>query len=298
MDDDPTPTLPKLRLVELIVHAAVFVFVPVPLRLTAVEVCRAALLPIMSVPVAALAVVGANFTLKVTACAGFSVIGKVAPNTVNPVPLTAAELTVSGAVPVEVTVNGSVELDPIATLPKLRLVVLIPSCVVVAATPVLLRLILVVGLVEELLTVRTPVAAPVVRGADTTLRVTFCCGLSVSGKVAPLTVNPVPLTVAELIVTADVPVEVSVTGRVEVDPTVTLPKARLAGLTVNCEIAGESGMAVGENVAICMTQLPLEESVPVALLLPVAVTILSSAISPSWVMRRDVNPLPADAVDV
>ena len=55
--------------------------------------------------------------------------------------------------------------------------------------------------------------------------------MRVSGKVAPDTVNSVPLVVAEWIVTALVPVDVSVTGSVEMVPTVRLPKLRLAGLT-------------------------------------------------------------------
>jgi len=55
--------------------------------------------------------------------------------------------------------------------------------------------------------------------------------LRVSGKVAPDTVKSIPLVFTEWIVTALVPVEVSVTGSVEVVPTVTLPKVRLAGLT-------------------------------------------------------------------
>ena len=45
--------------------------------------------------------------------------------------------------------------------------------------------------------------------------------------------KPVPLSVAELMVTGAVPVEVSVTGSVEAVFTVTLPNAKLAGLTVN-----------------------------------------------------------------
>ena len=47
-------------------------------------------------------------------------------------------------------------------------------------------------------------------------------------------VKPVPLSVAELIVTGAVPVELNVTGSVEAVFTVTLPNARLAALTVNC----------------------------------------------------------------
>lgn len=147
-------------------------------------------------------------------------------------PLTVAELIVSGPVPLDVTVTFSIELDPTATLPKFRAIGLTVSCGSAAATPVLARLTTAVEFVEELLLiVSDPATAPVVIGAACTFSVTDFCGLSVSGKVAPLTVKPAPLTVAEEIVTAAVPVEVSVTGSIALDPTVTLPKFRLAGLT-------------------------------------------------------------------
>ena len=51
---------------------------------------------------------------------------------------------------------------------------------------------------------------------------------------APDTVNPAPLRVAELMVTGAVPVEVNVTGCVDAVFTVTSPNVRLAALIVNC----------------------------------------------------------------
>jgi len=47
------------------------------------------------------AAVGLNSTLRVAVWVGFSVRGKVAPETEKPVPLTLAAVTVTGAVPVE-----------------------------------------------------------------------------------------------------------------------------------------------------------------------------------------------------
>ena len=70
-------------------------------------------------------------------------------------------------------------------------------------------------------------------GSNFTLSVADWVGFRVTGKVAPDIVNPVPVNVAELMVTGAVPVEVNVTGSVEAVFTVTLPKARLAGLMVN-----------------------------------------------------------------
>ena len=61
-----------------------------------------------------------------------------------------------------------------------------------------------------------------------------------TGKVAADIVKPVPLSVAELIVTGAVPVEVNVTGSVDAVFTVTLPNAKLAGLIVNVGTAAFS----------------------------------------------------------
>jgi hypothetical protein len=71
----------------------------------------------------------------VTVCCGLRVSGKVAPDALNPTPRIAAELIVSGAVPVEVSVNGSVVIDPTVTLPKVRLDALIESAAAGGATP-------------------------------------------------------------------------------------------------------------------------------------------------------------------
>jgi hypothetical protein len=51
--------------------------------------------------------------------------------------------------------------------------------------------------------------------------------------VVPDTVKPVPLVVAELMVTGAVPVEVNVKGCVDAVFTVTSPNVRLAALSVN-----------------------------------------------------------------
>src|SRR5581483_4683886 len=59
---------------------------PVPLRLMTIVALFAALLATVIVPVAAPAAVGSNCTCSVTACPGFSVIGKAAPVIEKPVP--------------------------------------------------------------------------------------------------------------------------------------------------------------------------------------------------------------------
>jgi hypothetical protein len=62
-------------------------------------------------------------------------------------------------------------------------------------------------------------------------------GFKVTGNELPDDiVKPVPLSVAELIVTAAVPVEVKVTDRVDVEPVATLPNATLLALTLSCGV--------------------------------------------------------------
>lgn len=78
------------------------------------------MLKIVNVPFAAPTAVGANFTWSVTVCFGFSVTGRTAPDTEKPVPLMRAESIVSAAVPVEVSVTGSVALLPVTMSPKLK----------------------------------------------------------------------------------------------------------------------------------------------------------------------------------
>jgi len=81
--------------------SAVSAGTPVPLRLINVEVPLDELLVRISCPVAAPAVVGSNCTVSVAVSFGFKVSGKVAPETVKPVPATLAALTVTAEVPVE-----------------------------------------------------------------------------------------------------------------------------------------------------------------------------------------------------
>ena len=97
---------------------------PVPLRLTVAVGFVVALLVIRIVPVSAPAVVGSNVTCNVADCPGFSVTGIAAPPRLKPVPVSVAELSVSGAVPDEVTVTDWLVDVLIVTSPKARLLVL------------------------------------------------------------------------------------------------------------------------------------------------------------------------------
>ena len=78
---------------------------PVPLRLTTVVVAVVELLVNVRVPDAAPTAVGLNWTGIVIAIVGLSVTGNVAPENVNPAPVIFAAFTVTGDVPVEVSVT-------------------------------------------------------------------------------------------------------------------------------------------------------------------------------------------------
>lgn len=110
--------------VQLTEFSAPAVASPVPLRATVVVGLVVALLVIRIDPVAAPAVVGSKVTCNMAAWPGFRVTGKVAPVIVNPVPVSAAALIVSGEVPVEVSVTDWLVGVLMVTSPKLRFVVL------------------------------------------------------------------------------------------------------------------------------------------------------------------------------
>ena len=98
-----------------------------------------------------------------------------------------------------------------------------------------------------------PDDVPAAAGSNCTFSVTDLPGVTVAGNVPPDTVYPVPLNVAELMVTGAVPVEVNVTGCVDGVPTVTLPKVKLAVLTLNV------GVEPGLPLLLPLTPWPLTD---------------------------------------
>jgi hypothetical protein len=111
-----TAVLPKLRLAAFTVNWG-FDAVPVPPSATTVVAPVVELLLIVICPVKAPAVVGLNCTCSVIDCVGFSVTGKLAATMVKPEPVIAAEFTVTGEVPVDVSVNDCVVAVLTDTLP-------------------------------------------------------------------------------------------------------------------------------------------------------------------------------------
>lgn len=116
-------------------------------------------------------------------------------------------------------------------MPKLRVEEL--AVKVPCATAVPENGIVSVALEALLVTERLPLAAPLVCGRNTALNVALWPAVKVSGNVRPLTVKPVPLAVACVMVTLEPPELVNVPESVWLPPTCTEPKLRLDGLAVN-----------------------------------------------------------------
>jgi hypothetical protein len=185
---------------------------------------------------------------------------------VKPVPVIAAEFTVTADVPVEVRINVSVFAVFTVSLPKLRLDVLTVSWELFAAVPVPLRATVAVPpVVELLLMARLPVAVPAVAGMNCTCSVNDWFGLSVAGSVPPTMVKPAPVSAAEFTVTADVPVEVRINIIDFAVFTVSLPKLRLDVLTVSWELVAAVPVPLRATVAVPpVVELLLMARLPVA----------------------------------
>src|SRR5271169_2950939 len=113
--------------------------------------------------------------------------------------------------------------------------------------------------VEVMLTL--PLAAPLVVGEKSTVNDVLWPAVSVKGKDSPLRLNPVPLAVAAEMVRLDPPVLVSVSDKLVLLPTWTLPNARLVGFAVSVPWVTpvpESGMLkLGFEPVDVMLTLPL-----------------------------------------
>jgi len=176
---------------------------------------------------------------------------------VKPAPVIAAEFTITGAVPVEVSVSNWVVAVFTVTLPKPRLAALTLNCGLDAAVLVPLRATTAVLPVDELLLmVSWPLAVPVDVGSNCTCSVIDSVGFSVAGRPPPTIVKPAPTIVAEFTVTGAVPLEVSVNDWFVVVFTVTLPKLKVAALTLSCGLSAAVLVPLSATTAV----LPVDES--------------------------------------
>jgi hypothetical protein len=99
----------------------------VPLRATTAVLPLDELLVMVICPLAAPVIMGVYCTCSVIDWVGFRITGKLPPTIVKPVPVIAAEFTVRGEDPLDVSVNDSVVEVFTVTLPKLRLAALIAN---------------------------------------------------------------------------------------------------------------------------------------------------------------------------
>lgn len=107
-----------------------------------------------------------------------------------------------------------------------------------------------------------PFAAPPVCGKKATLKVALWPGAKVSGRLSPLTPKPEPETVAWVMVTLEPPELVSVSGKVWLFPTGTLPKLRLEELAARAPAV--TAVAESETPSEELEALLATESIPVA----------------------------------
>lgn len=189
-------------------------------------------------------------------------------------PVTPTELTVTAALPVEVNVTFCVTGLPISISPKLTAPGPTESCGVKLATPLAASETVAKPSRELLEKDISPRTVPVVAGSNCTGSEICWFGLRVIGRIVSSIEKPAPTTVAEVISTAAVPLENSVTAWVVGFPMVTSPKLSPAGETVRrgspatgaafAPDPARATVATGEEIELLLTV-----SCPVALPAPV-----------------------------
>jgi len=133
------------------------------------------------------------------------------------------------------------------------------GCVVIVgatalAEPVPVSETVAVGVWGSLLLIeRVPVAAPVTVGLKLTLMLTLPPGATVYGVVMPDTLNGAPLVDTEEMIRLDPPTLLTFNVPTAADPTVAVPRFKLAGLTLIC-----CGVAVATpEICTCSEETPL-----------------------------------------
>lgn len=175
---------------------------------------------------------GVKVTFTSAFCPGFRVAGRLSPLTEKPAPDADTAEIVSAPVPVFVKSTDCEELEPTATLPKLRLAGLTASCGCGVA-PVPSREITRDGSDAVLVTVTLPLSAAAAPGVKITESEADCPPAKVTGKDISLTANALPVGVTWDMEIFEFPVFFNVTIWLEWSPISTLPKATADGLAVS-----------------------------------------------------------------
>ncbi len=195
-----------------------------------------ALLSSDTVPLTLPVAFGANTTFNSAVCPAAIVLPVIPVVTLKPAPITLICEIVRLELPVFFTATCKGLDPPTISFPKLRLDAA-SEIVRVAVTPVPLRAIGYVGFVALLLMITLPVTLPEAAGLNPTVKFDVCPADSVSGNEIPLSLKPVPLTVALEIVVLAVPVFFNCTVCEFVVPFTTVPKLTLAGVVASVPAA-------------------------------------------------------------
>jgi len=192
-----------------------------------------ALLAIVTLPVALPVDVGVRLTVNVTDCPAVKVVFDATPLALYPDPEAVTCEMVTLEFPVFVSVTFCELVLPTVTFPKLKLVgVALKTSVAVAPVPLSGMVVGEVGALLDRLIV--PLALPLALGANSALKVLLVPGFIVIGTLSPVILNPVPDTLAWLIVRLAVPGLFKLIVCVLLLPVATLPKLTVDGVAEIC----------------------------------------------------------------
>lgn len=230
---------------------------------------------------------GVKVTVKEADCPAVRVFGKVIPESTNSLLSLLPDVTVTEA-PVAFRVPLSAEFPPTTTSPKFNVAGVTDSCPCAVPVPesATFR-----GELDASETIaRLPLTAPVAAGVKLAVKVTLWPDVRVAGKVSPVLEKPEPVTFACEIVTVVPPVLVSVSDRLALPPTCTLPNERLAGLGES--VPGVTPVPVSAIFSVGLA--PLDVMVTLPLAAPPAAganCTLNVVLWPALRVNGSVNPL-------
>ncbi len=252
--EEPTLTLPKVTAPGLEVRLPC---VPVALSgIASVELL--ALLLMAMEPEAAPAVVGANCAVKFTDWLAVSATGVESPEMLKPAPVVVTLEMVALALPELVSVMVCWPLLPTETLPK-ETVAGLAARVELVATP-LPDMVKDCGEFGALsVKLMLPEAAPFAVGVNWALKFTDWPAVRVIGVARPEMPKPLPVTLAILMVTFELPVLVSLTFAELLWPTVVLPKFQVAGEMERpacAPVPERATETVGSEASLVMVMVP------------------------------------------
>jgi hypothetical protein len=248
---------------------------------------------ILTLPLAAPLVVGANSTVNDVLWPAVNVKGRASPLKLNPVPLAEAAEMVRLDPPELVSVSDRLELLPTWTLPKARLVGLAVN--VPGVTPVPESGMPKLGFEPFEVMLTLPLAAPLVVGAKSTVNDVLWPAVNVKGRASPLKLNPAPLAEAAEMVRLDPPELVSVSDKLLLLPTWTLPNPRLVGFAVNVPCV----TPVPESGMLKLGFEPLEVMVTLPLTAPLVVganDTVNDVLWPAYNVKGRASPLKLNPV--